>query len=412
MESPASHARFFARNPGVLRRLWPAAALAVLASGTAHALADGFFAPKIAAMRTSRAESIVASPKQEALIVCDADRIEVTLRTHFLAGPEELAWVVPVPKRPEKVEQADDAIFDLLQKETAPEFLVMQRSRGFGFGCGGSVQQTGSTGRVTVLESGQAGIFDYTVLGATGADALAEWLDAHGYAVPPGAKDVFEHYVEDGWCWLAVRLSVEAARQSTLAPHPIRYVYRDARLVYPLVISRLSADAQTEVLLYVLAGGQHGCGNWKTVEIEGELAADPSSPSGTNYEKLFLETVRRHRGRAFVAEFAADLDTVGYRPLLSALKDQDVTAIPESKRRPCYLTRLRTVVPPEGMDRDVAILPMRTGEYDFILNTHTIIARAAPREDFRGAAATVAGLALVLAGCAAVRRRVGLQNRN
>ena len=56
-------------------------------------LGDGVMMPK----KIGRSTQMVASPKQEALLVTDGEMVKVILRTHFRAGPEELAWVVPVP---------------------------------------------------------------------------------------------------------------------------------------------------------------------------------------------------------------------------------------------------------------------------------------------------------------------------
>ena len=153
---------------------------------------------------------MVPSPRQEALLIRDGNRIQVTLRTSFREGPKELAWIVPIPSKPEGIERADDAIFAKLEALTAPTF-AQEEFVGSG-GCNAGVKsasQTIRTGRVKVVETGKAGIYDYTVLTATGTIALGQWLHEHGYNVPVGSEPIFKQYVDQGWCWLAIRLDAQ-----------------------------------------------------------------------------------------------------------------------------------------------------------------------------------------------------------
>jgi hypothetical protein len=294
------------------------------------------------------AAKMVASPRQEALLIRDGDRIRVTLRTSFRGGPKELAWIVPVPQKPEGIGEADDALFAELENMTAPRFEQVVRVEGH-IGCSAN-RSSQPIGRVVVAETGRAGIYDYTVLAATGTTALGHWLRENHYNVPAGAEPIFANYVRLGWWWLAIRLDAQHTNGAVLAPHPIRYTYHDHRLVYPLIISQLSADESNEVVLYVLSNVSYGCENWanQTIEAE-ELKVQNGAPSGTNYEQVFQDATRREGGHLFVTEFARNLGDDAFRPLLNELDGED--------RRTLYLTRLRAVVPRPSMDRDVILVP-------------------------------------------------------
>ncbi len=374
-----------------------AAALLLLGSSV---FADGGFFTKY----VGRADNRASSQKQEAFIVRDGEKIQVTLRTHFRAGPPELAWVIPVPKKPGNVEKADDQLFGILQQWTAPKFWARGRSRsGLGCGCGGAGSES-IAGSVSVLESGTAGIFDYTVLTATGSDALTQWLGKNGYAMPSGSAQVIKPYIDQGWYWLAVQLRADKRDEHFLAPHPIRYTYHDdGKLIYPLVISRLSADQENEVVLYILSTRRFNCENWSNLAVpEKDLALDKSSPSGTNYERLFQEAIRGEGGHAFVTEFAMDTDTEGLRPLLQAITGEDPLKLWPSEKNVVFLSRLRTVVAPAAMDRDVILIP--TGSAS-VYNTHHI--RVTDAEgNFTGAIATMAGISLLVLGFLQARRCV------
>lgn len=340
-----------------------------------------------------KAKSVAASPKQEAVLIRDGQVIEVTLRTHYRSGPGELAWVVPVPAKPDSVEKADDKVFRVLESQTTPRFTLLQPKSGCGIGCSAG-DSSEITGQVVVAATGRAGIFDYTVLAATGVESLIGWLRDRQFAVPNGAEAVFQRYVDMEWYWLAIRVRSEQSDKPTLALHPIRYTYRDSSLVYPLVISSISADEENEIVLYVLATARHQCENWTNVTIpSADLQLDDETPSGTNYEKLVRETTQRNGGQVFVTEFANNTDTVGFRPLLEAITGEDPMSYvdhfsPEPQM--VYLTRLRAIVAAEAMDRDVVLVPDQGGD---VWNSYNLHSDAAGRNT-AGAAVTV----LILAG--------------
>ena len=371
-----------------------------LLAGSATARGDGMMTPKI--VKLGKASALVASPKQEVLLIKDGNTVQVTLRTHFRAGPEELAWIIPVPSKPSNIVKGEDALFKQLDSAAAPHFWYRESGGGgFSLGCPAAAKKEANM-RVVVEETGTAGIFDYTVLQATAVDALTKWLKEHEYVVPEGAEKVLQRYVDRGAHWLAIRLRPEKSREPTLAPHPICYTYEDTQLVYPLVISRLSADKLNEIVIYVLGAGRYVCDNWENATIAAdtrhdiqfeadvkpsELKRDKRSPSGTNYEQLFAQLTERKGGHVFVTEFAHDLDTVGLRPLLKAITGKDPSP---KESKVVYLSRLRAIIAPAAMDRDVARVPAKTDGW--MLNGHRVSANN--RGDTHGAMAT--GLAMTV----------------
>jgi hypothetical protein len=149
-----------------------------------------------------------------------------------------------------------------------------------------------------------------------------------------------------------MKVRPEAGDRAILAPHPIVFTYHATSLVYPMAISRLSSDSHCEVLLYILAPQQYACHNWDnlvTLAAWDSLRRSAESPSGTTYEEWFRQHTREAHGRLFVTEFAGPV------PGLSRLMQASGHA-----RIPYwgyYLTRLRAVVEPADMDRDVELWP-------------------------------------------------------
>ena len=377
-----------------------------LLAACSSARADGFMAPKLVAEGT--AQKMVASHRQEALLTFDGNSVTVLLRTHFRAGPEELAWIVPVPAKPDSVDKGSDEVFAALEQTCAPRFTFYEPGGGGkGCSCWTNLKQggLGVARGVTVVSSGTAGVFQYVVLSATRADELAKWLNDNSYRMPIGAERVFGRYVRDGWHWLAMRLRPEATDLPDLAPHPVAYTYRDSRLVYPLEISQLSADLDNEIVLYVLGRSRFACANWRNADSDGlldggrKLAADAQTPSGTNYERLFRQAAEKQQGHLFLTEFAGDLDTIGHRPLLQQLTGRDPLA---GNLPTAYLTRLRALMPAKAMDSDVALVPV---DWPDVRNRYTLRVAGGSKGAAAATGAAAAAIALLVAAAFLQDRR-------
>ena len=374
------------------------------------AWADGVMMPKIEEL--GAATKMVASPKQEAVIATDGQTVEVILRTHFRRGPAELAWVVPVPAKPEKVEPCDDEVFTVLERETAPRFLRFSGSDwpGLHCGCGAAYVGDQMAPSVVVEQQGTAGIFKYVVLSATDPRELTRWLDEHKYHVPIGAERIFRRYVAEGWHWLAMRVRPEAMDQPTLAPHPIRYAYRDTKLVYPLEISQLSADLENEIVLYVVGAGRYACGNWANHTIDpNALRARAGATSGTNYEELVRSATAERDGHLFVTELSQSWSLFGYaKGRSSEINDALSRGLLDALDNGQHITRLRAVMTPKAMDRDVLLV--RVSGWGNVRSTFHLA--AAPAAGPATARLAVPLLPLALLGAAAgLLRRQGWTRR-
>ncbi|MCG3181802.1 MAG: hypothetical protein BIFFINMI_04225 [Phycisphaerae bacterium] len=312
----------------------------------------------------SSSQIVASSPRQEALLATDGRTMQVVLQTWFDRGPAELAWVVPVPQKPENIRQGPEDMFRGLASITTPEFYELRRRSGWGLSCGcaagaGEAALSSPTGAVKVEETGTAGMLEYAVLSGRDAGKLVDWLNDHRYRVPTGAQAVFDRYARDGWHWLAMRLKPDAGDWATAAPQPITYTYRDSRLVYPMAISSLSAAPHNEILLYVVSDRRYGCGNWANATInEGDLRLDPASNDGTNYAAVFEHATRADGGHAFVTEMFSNWSLFGYEDgrnaHFNAVLDRGLL---DNLGNGQCITRLRAVIGPAQMDRDVELRP-------------------------------------------------------
>jgi hypothetical protein len=338
-----------------------ACALLACAAGAVAALGDGgYFYEEGAATQ-------LAQTRQEVLLAIYEDgtsgtpQVTYVLRTQYSGTPAEFAWVVPLPATPTDVVAHESTdLFDQLEDRTSPRFeIAMPSPTGWGsllgcgtLGAGGRNLDTG--GLVEVEASGQAGIFEWVALTSTGSSALLTWLADNGFAVPAEAGDVLDGYIQQDRHFLALRISepeeVESGADGEIEIPPIQFTCQTAERYYPMAISQISAADETEVLIYVLADHQAEAANVPNGLIDpNALVYDPSSPSNTNYETLFAQTIADLGAGTLITEAAWRESDWSEPPWADARVWPDA---PAEALQLDFLTRMRTVMSPDEMDLD------------------------------------------------------------
>jgi hypothetical protein len=166
---------------------------------------------------------------------------------------EDFAWLVPVPNKPEITVTDPDLFWEL------SEFTAIETPHGGGFGCYGATEGEGEQGGVDVIEEQVVGPYATAILSATNATALADWLNANGYALTAEGEEIASEYIEKEWYFVATKINaVEEGTTEALAEgaiEPIVLSFASNQTVYPLRISSLSTrdTAPPEILLYVIA---------------------------------------------------------------------------------------------------------------------------------------------------------------
>ncbi len=136
---------------------------------------------------------------EEALIVWD----ETTHTEHFIRralfdkAPANFGFLVPTPGKPELAEVKApifDRLYELYKLVERGDTLGMMRGVGDGDG-------------VRVVERKKVAGLDATVLQATDAGALGDWLAAHHYPSSPALKAWLAPYVAKSWYVTAFKLA-------------------------------------------------------------------------------------------------------------------------------------------------------------------------------------------------------------
>ena len=190
--------------------------------------------------------------QERALIQWDGHTEHLVMELGMQGQSDDAAWIVPVPA-PATVQLGDPDLFATLQALTKPHITYDWQFIG-GFGGGGTGGGGGAAPPpVTVLDRQTLGPLDVSTLAATDATALHDWLAVNGYPFPPDLSRVLQHYVDNGWFYVAVKLVPGAAGHAlTGTLDPLWLTFATPEMVYPIGSSSLARDG-FRVVVYVVA---------------------------------------------------------------------------------------------------------------------------------------------------------------
>lgn len=188
--------------------------------------------------------------------------------------PAQALVVFPVPVQPE-VDQlpAGTELFTYLEEATRPveqvvERLVWERTPG----------ATAPTPAATEALRAPELLDDYEItrLPGTGRRTLETWLETHDYTFPTDVQSILDAYSEQGWQFVIVQLTDNAAADGVLAPLRIRFATDE--IVYPLPLSSLT-DGPLDVQVYLLTYGRMLMEPLETVYAGPVAQLDPPPPA-------------------------------------------------------------------------------------------------------------------------------------
>lgn len=192
-------------------------------------------------------DSHVRVQQEAAAISWDGRTERIVMSLSALSGAGDAGLLVPTPA-PASVDLAEPEVFDELEELIAPEVQVEYHwwPRGDD-ALSGAVD---GSGEVQVLEQVDLGPVEASVLNAAEPDALAAWLDDHGYVMDDELASAVSPYVTEGWYYVAVRLTSAGQLTGTLPPLDISF--ESSAVVYPMRMSAAATGAQ-QIRTYVFA---------------------------------------------------------------------------------------------------------------------------------------------------------------
>ncbi len=233
--------------------------------------------------------------------------------------PTDFGWLLPLPAIPEdelgnplpleeilKISTGD--LFNILQGATDPIYQVNttfeDACNQMLFGSGPAANESdGRRGEpnapdVEVLQEANIGPFGAQLIEATSAAGLYAWLEEKGYLQDPNAEQLLEHYTDQGYVFLGLRLQ---SGKSSGDIRPVQLNLGDTDACIPLRLTSIAATDDMPMLVWVLGEHRaipknfmHAVVNHKALQW----------PGGTNYFQVVTDAVNSVEGRAFVTEFA------------------------------------------------------------------------------------------------------------
>ncbi len=151
------------------------------------------------------------------------------IKPGFEGTVEDFGMLIPFPKPPSVRKVPDDVFEQLANAVDPPEVVVDLRvfqgfgggglgGGGGGFGGGGGMGMSLRRDEVRVVREEAVGMYEVAVLQAGSSEALQRWMKQHQYIFPKGMDTVADEYIEDGWCFVAVKTRVAA--QLSVEPQP------------------------------------------------------------------------------------------------------------------------------------------------------------------------------------------------
>jgi hypothetical protein len=259
---------------------------------------------------------------ENVLFVMDGQNVEAHVQIQYQGEAAKFAWIVPMPKVP-TVSVGSQPLFSALLSSTVPSYGFTQTfdqcgmggNGGINIGTGGAAggagaggSSAGDAGGPTVVFKKTVGAFEVTALQGGTAEEVSTWLSTNGYQSIPSAPAILQHYVEQQFVFVAIKLTGGAGVDEI---HPLVFKYQGNEPCVPLKLTAVAAVEDMGVRVFFLGDDRVYPTNYKHIELN-PARLDWQS-RGTNYPQLVSRAVDSAvaNGKAFVTEYAGATSVIG-----------------------------------------------------------------------------------------------------
>ena len=281
------------------------------------------------------------------VLMREGTRTVLSMQNRYEGPPEAFALVVPVPEvvREANVRTLPRHVFERVDALAAPRLVeyweqdpCYQPPRGDlddllngALASRMSVSMSSSRSRgVTVEARFAVGEYDIVVLGAEDSSGLEAWLHDHDYAIPQGASQVLNPYVQLGTKFFVAKVDPARVRfeDGRAVLSPLRVHYDSPQFSLPVRLGQLNSQGQQDLLIHILAKRQRfEVANLPNVIIPTNLRVDEAVRGnfGAFYRALFDRVAEENPG-AVVTEYAWSAASCDPCPT-PALGPQEITLL-------------------------------------------------------------------------------------
>lgn len=221
-------------------------------------------------------EGLTITPTQTIILRHHDGEETYIFSPEFCGAAADFGLILPIPNTI-TMEPAilDRKVFDAFEDLSAPEIEYREvcSNDSPGRGGGSADMDAGSDNSVQVINSGQVGIFDWTLLRADDSAAFTDWLDANQYPYDENAVKHFTYYVDKSWFFIAFKVTAAQEKPELGATicgsfGPIRFGFTTDS---PVVPTRIATVGE----------GEHQYFNWRIHA----LAAKPMTVDNSIYSR-------------------------------------------------------------------------------------------------------------------------------
>ena len=277
-------------------------------------------------------------PAQSTTVVTD-HRMVLSLGTstttlwdqiEYAGDPSDFAWVLPT-RGTVKVGVGTNAFIDALDQRTAPVVhaprIVCLPPPGGGFGSGGGCNVgcgasssdmagtasdfgagkdagLGEDSGVVITGKSTAGPYDVVQIHGTDEGAIVGWLRKHSYIIPKDIEPILTRYVDEGFDFVAVRLSPGKGVQ---AMKPIRVTFDGRYPTLPLRMVAAGVGASVGVKLFVIGDGRWRAKNFETFLIDPSKLTWDFATARSDYTATRAAMAAKFPNGAFGLESSIDM---------------------------------------------------------------------------------------------------------
>lgn len=218
---------------------------------------------------------------QQTYVFFDDGIESFVIRPGFEGKVDNFGMLIPFPSAPALRKVPDNVFEQIAAAVDPPEVVIdlfprmMMEAMAAPAGGGGGGGMNVRRDRVAVLKQEAVGMYEVAVLEAGSAAALKRWMDKNKYQYPKGMDKVTEEYIEEGWCFVAVKTKV--AEKSTSDPKPgqrnarpempagsvfdgnvqgLGFRFRSDELVVPMRLSAFNEGDMRNIVYLLSKGGK------------------------------------------------------------------------------------------------------------------------------------------------------------
>lgn len=225
----------------------------------------------------------------------------------YAGNPSSFAWVLPISGTVE-VGLSSDIVFQSLDGSTQTQISPPPQNCPPPPDCGSqggfnatapSAGDDASGGGVTVTKREVVGPYETVQLKATDAGALAKWLAANGFNVPPDVQPVVDQYVTEMFDFLALKL---VPGKSVQDMRPVRVTTKGSNVVLPLRMVAAGTGSTVGIGLWIVAEGRYETQNFPSFTIPTDEIAWDWTQSKSNYTEIRAQKTAAGGGKTWEVE--------------------------------------------------------------------------------------------------------------